>query len=145
MKNLFIYLLAVAFVFLVSQIIPSFTVHAEEDVFLNIDEVIKNVDPDKVNKAQFKEYFKTIEGEKAKGEGVVVSFLPGGKDKHRIAILTPASHPDKKYNVVLYTNQDATELKNDDKVMFEGKIGHITPFGGASIDIHGTYKKAGGK
>jgi hypothetical protein len=141
MKRRFVYPLSVVLVFIVSQIIPFVNVNAEELALLNVDDVIKNVDPDRVNKAQFKEYYGTVEGEQAKGEGIVVSFLPGGKYKNRIAILTSASKPDKKYNVVLFTNQDAADLKKGDAVMFEGEIGHVTPFGGASIDIYGTYKK----
>ena len=111
-----------------------------------MDNIIKNVDPDKVTKAEFKEYFKTIEGKKAKGEGIVVNILHGGKERHKVTILTPASEPEKGYNVVLFTTQDApSDLKQNDKVIFEGEVVRVNPYKGASVDLQGTYKKVGEK
>jgi hypothetical protein len=145
MKKYYIYLMLVVLVILANQMITSFPVHAA-DKMLNIDEVIRNVDPEKINKAQFKEYFRDIDGQTAKGEGIVVSILPGSRGTSRVAILTPASKPEKGYNVMLYTAQDVSaELEKDDKVLFEGKITRVNPYEGASIDIHGTYQKAGAK
>jgi len=136
----------VAMVLTAYQFNPSNTLHAEEGKVLKIDEVIKNIDPDTTSKAQFKAYFEDVKGKLAKGEGKVVNILPGKEGHARVAILTPASNPEKGYNVVLYTGQDApSELQKNDRVMFEGEIDRVNAFKGASIDIHGTYKKTGGK
>lgn len=145
MKKYAIFFMTVAMIFFANPMIASFPVYAE-DKLLDIDEVIRNVDPEKINKAQFKEYFKDINGEKAKGGGIVIRILPSSQGLNRVAVLTPASNPGKGYNVVLYTIQPASaELKENDKVLFEGKITRVNPYEGASIDIHGTYQKAGAK
>jgi len=143
MKKVLAFLLVILLIPIVYQCIPSY---AEEGALLNVDDIIKNVDPDKVTQAQFKEYYKTIEGKKAKGQGKVVKVFSGGKNIHRVRILTSASEPEKGYNVVLFTIQDApSELEKNDKIFFEGEVGHIIPYKGASIDLHGTYKKTGEK
>ncbi|MEW6067220.1 MAG: hypothetical protein AB1610_02855 [Nitrospirota bacterium] len=117
---------------------------ADEIAFLNIDEIMKNIDPAKFTKAQIKEYHKNITGKQAKGEGVVVNVLPGKRDRHRVTILTPASKPEKGYNVVLYTTMDApSDLHLNDRILFEGEVGRLSTFRGASVDIHGSYKKIG--
>lgn len=114
---------------------------AEED-FLNVDTILINIDPDKVNKAEVKEYFKDIHWKTAKGEGKVINILPANKDTFRIRILTKASNPEKGYNVVLFTTQNATtDISEGDIIIFEGKVERINAFQGASIDIHGTYRK----
>jgi hypothetical protein len=139
MKIMFGILFAVLFSFPVFQ--PAQCYGGEQA--LNADDVIKNVDPSVVSKAQFKEYFRDVEGKKVKGQGLVVNVLGGGLSRYRISILTPASEPEKGYNVVLYTSQDAgDELKKGDKVSFEGEITRVNPYRGASLDIHGTYKRA---
>jgi hypothetical protein len=133
-------------VFLIYQTIPSYTQCAEEGTLLNVNEILKNVDTEKYTKAQIKEYYDGVRGKKAKGEGIVVNVLPGKRERHKVTILTPASSPEKGYNVVLYTTQDApSELNKNDKVVFEGEVGRLSTFRGSSIDIHGTYKKAGAK
>ncbi len=146
MKKVLQFLLIITGVVIVCQCIPCMLSNAEEGAVLNADDIIRNVDPDKVTKAEFKEYFKTIEGKKARGKGKVVNVLPGGRYLYRIAILTSASEPEKGYNIFLYTNQDApSELKNNDIISFEGDVGRINPYKGASVDLSGTYKKTGEK
>ncbi|MFZ3138108.1 MAG: hypothetical protein WA126_12045 [Thermodesulfovibrionales bacterium] len=126
------------------QFINIMAVYAEESV-LDVNEIIKHCDPIKYSRAQFKEYYNSIKGKTAKGEGTVVKVLPGRKE-NRVTIYTPVSNPDKGYNVVLYTIQDATsELKPDDRISFKGEVGKISSFEGESVDIHGTYKKSGKK
>ncbi len=118
-----------------------------EEKTLDVDTILINIDPDKVNKAQVKEYFKEVHGKIAKGEGKVINILPGSKENSRIRILTPASTPEKGYNVILFTTQDATsEISIGDIIIFEGIVERINAFQGASLDIHGTYqKKTSGK
>lgn len=143
MKKILLFLFAILLTFTVYQSNPYC---GEEGSILNVDNIIKNVDPEKITKAEFKEYFKTIEGKKAKGEGIVVNVLYGGKDRYRITVLTTASEPEKGYNVVLFTIQDAhSELKQNDKIIFEGQVQRINPYKGASIDLQGNYKKVGEK
>jgi hypothetical protein len=143
MKKTWAFLIIILLMPIIYQSIPCY---AAEDALLNVDNIIKNVDPDKITKAQFKEYFKTIEGEKAKGEGKVVNVFPIGKNNYRIMILTSASEPEKGYNVVLYTTQDvSSELGKNDKITFVGEVRRVNPYKGASIDIYGTYKKTGEK
>jgi hypothetical protein len=145
MKKYCILLLTAVLAIFANQMIASCPVYAEDKI-LNIDEVIRNVDPEKVNKAQFKEYFRDIDGQTVKGAGIVVNILPGSRGTNRVAILTPASNPDKGYNVMLYTTQDVSaEIKKDDRILFEGKITRVNPYQGASIDLHGAYQKAGAK
>ncbi len=138
MKRIFVSLMTLLCLSVLGHVASAY---AEEPV-LNVDEVIKNVDPDTTTKSQFKEYFKTIEGKKVAGVGKVVHVLPGGSNTNRVTILTKASEPEKGYNVVLYTSQDAkSELSKDDKITFEGQISRVNPYKGASIDIiRGTYK-----
>ena len=134
--------------FAVCQSFGPRSIYAQEGQVLNIDEVIKNTDPVTVTKAQIKTYFNQVKGKDARGQGVVVEVLPGrmrAADQVRVAILTPASKPDKGFNVVLYTNKEAmSELKINDKVSFEGKVHAISSIRGVSIDVIGTYKKLGG-
>jgi len=142
MKKVLQFLLIITGVVIVCQYMPCMLSDAEEGAMLNVDDIIRNVDPNKVTKAEFKEYFKTIEGKKARGKGKVVNVLPGGRYLYRIAILTSASEPEKGYNIFLYTNQDApSELNNNDIISFEGDVGRINPYKGASVDLSGTYKK----
>jgi len=116
---------------------------AEENK-LDVNTILINIDPDKVNKAQVKEYFKEIHGKIARGEGKVINILPGNKENFRIRILTSASSPEKGYNVVLFTTQDATSgISAGDIIIFEGTVERINAFQGASLDIHGTcWKKS---
>lgn len=121
-------------------------VYAEEAALLNVNDILKNVDTAKFTKAQIKDYYETVQDKNAKGEGIVVNVLPGKRDRHRVTILTPASKPEKGYNVVLYTTQNApSELNKNDKIVFEGEVGRLSTFRGSSIDIHGTYRKSGAK
>ena len=92
------------------------------------------------------EYFKDVKGKKAKGEGKVVYVLPVTKEQYKIRILTSASTPHKGYNVLLFTNQDASlDLNKGDLVIFEGQVERVIPYQGANLDIYGTYKKSGVK
>ena len=117
-----------------------------DETALNVDEILKNLDPDKVNQFQAKEYFKDVKGKKAKGEGKVVYVLPVTKEQYKIRILTSASTPHKGYNVLLFTNQDASlDLNKGDLVIFDGQVERVTPYQGASLDMYGTYKKSGVK
>ncbi len=114
----------------------------EKEKVIDVNEIIKQIDPTKYTKAQIKEYYKSIRGKYAKGEGVVVNVLPGRRGRHRVTVLTSASKPEKGYNVVLYTTQDApAELKLNDRISFEGTVGRISTFRGASVDIKGKYTK----
>lgn len=120
-------------------LIFALTAFAQEGV-LSVDEVIKKLDATKYTKAQIKEYHGTIKGKQAEGTGKVVNVLPGKKDRHRVTILTPASNPEKGYNVVLYTTKDApSELTIGTKIKFKGEIGRVSTWRGTSIDIHGDY------
>lgn len=116
--------------------------YAEERAALNINDIIKNVSPENVTGAEFKAYYKTIEGKRAAGEGKVVYILPDINNRHKIRILTSASEPGKGYNVLLFTAQDArSELQKGDMISFEGEIGRVNSYMGVSIDMRGMYKK----
>ena len=123
--------------------------HAQEGEVLRVDEVIKNTDPATMTKAQIKAYFDKVKGKEARGEGTVTDVLPPGgwvRDYFRVTILTPASNPEKGYNVVLYTKQEAvSDLKMNDKVSFEGKLHRISSVKGGSVDVVGSYKILGAK
>ncbi|MBM4137231.1 MAG: hypothetical protein FJ241_10440 [Nitrospira sp.] len=139
-KKIFIaFLLIAAMVFFPQSFVVK-SVIAQEGAVLDVNEIIKNVDPAKFTKAQIKEYYKNVEKKQAKGEGIVVNVI-SGKGKHKVTILTPASNPEKGYNVVLYTTQNATELNMKDGITFEGEVGRLSTWKGASIDIHGSYRK----
>lgn len=143
-RKIFIPLLLMAAIAVFYQSFIVSSVVAQEGAVLDVDEIIKNVDPTKFTKAQIKEYCKGIEKKQAKGKGTVVNVLPGKKERHRVTILTSASKPEKGYNVVLYTTMNApSELNINDRIVFEGEVGRVSTFRGASVDIHGTYKKAG--
>ncbi len=118
-----------------------------EETTLDVNTILMNIDPEKVNKAQVKEYFKEIHGKTVKGEGKVINILPANNENLRIRILTPASSPEKGYNVVLFTTQGTIpEISPGDIIIFEGLVQRINAFQGASLDIHGTYmKKLSGK
>jgi hypothetical protein len=136
MKKVSGYLFLVLSLYVLCQVL---TVYAEESP-LNVNDIIKRLDPGVITKAEFKEYFRTIEGKKARGGGQVVHVLPSGDNLFRIMILTSASSPEKGYNVVLFTSQNALyELHENSKIIFEGKISRVNPYKGASIDINGTY------
>lgn len=140
-KRIFIAFLIIAAITFFYQSFVVRSVVAQEGAVLDVNEIIKNVDPTKFTKAQIKEYYKSVEKKQARGEGIVVNVL-GKKERYKVTILTPASNPEKGYNVVLYTTQDATsELNMKDRIVFEGEVGRMSTFRGVSVDIHGTYKK----
>lgn len=121
---------------------PSPVYPEDREIALKINDVIKNVSPENTTGAEFKEYYKKIEGKKAAGEGKVVYILPDINNRHKIRILTAANSPEKGYNILLFTPQDArSELQKGDTIYFEGKIGRVNSYMGVSIDLVGTYKK----
>jgi len=146
MIRYFRFLFVIGSLFFLFQIAvpPAFT---GEKSMLTIDDVLKNVDPAKVTKAQVKEYYKEIEGQKVKGEGTVVNFFPGARNTHRIALLTAGSDPEKGYNVMLYVTQDSPpDVSKGDRITFQGEITRLSAYKGALIDIHGTsFQKTGTK
>ena len=140
-------LLALLLMLALGQALPIQPLYAQEGETLSIGEVIKNIDPATATKAQIKVYFDKVKGKQARGEGTVTDVLPPGgwsREYFRVTILTPGSKPEKGYNVVLYTTQDTvSDLKMNDKISFEGKIHKTSSFKGGSVDVIGTYKKAG--
>jgi hypothetical protein len=109
---------------------------AGEDAVLTIDEVLKNVDPATVNKAEVKEYYKEIGGRKVRGEGTVVNIFPGTQETIRIAVLTSGSAPAKGYNVMLYVSREVSPgVEKNDRIAFEGEISRLSAYKGALIDI----------
>ncbi|MEW6587233.1 MAG: hypothetical protein AB1442_16680 [Nitrospirota bacterium] len=116
---------------------------AADNSALTIDDVLKNVDPSAVTKAQVKVYFKEVNGRKVKGEGTVVNVFPGTRDTHRIAVLAAGSDPEKGYNVMLYVSQEARpDVNKNDRIAFEGEISRLSAYKGALIDIHAaTFQK----
>ncbi|MEW6002825.1 MAG: hypothetical protein AB1638_09305 [Nitrospirota bacterium] len=126
-------------VLLLFQAVSLPVVLAEENSVLSIDEVLKNVDPAKVTKAQVKEYYKEVSGKKVKGEGTIVNVFPGTRDTHRIAVLAAGSDPEKGYNVMLYVTQETRpDVNKNDRIAFEGEISRLSAYKGALIDIHRT-------
>ena len=129
-------------VFVLLQI-PLSAVLAGEDPVLSIDDVLKNVDPAKVTKAEVKEYYKEVSGKRVKGEGTVANIFPGTRDTHRIAVLAAGSDPEKGYNVMLYVKQELRpDLDKNDRIAFEGEISRLSAYKGALIDVRGaTFRK----
>jgi len=136
---------ALILIFALCQSFHIQAIYAQQGEVLSIDDVIKGTNPATKTKAQIDSYFKQVKEKDARGEGIVVNVLPGRKlSSHdaRVLILTPASKPEKGYNVVLFANEQAlSELKKNDRVSFEGKINMRSPYKGGSIDVIGTYKK----
>lgn len=114
---------------------------------LAIDEVLRNVDPAKVTKWEVKEYWREINGKKVKGEGTVVHVLPLPEGGERIAVLAPGSNPEKGYNVMLYVTQEPPlDLRENDRISFEGEISRLSAYMGALIDVRkATFQKKADK
>jgi len=146
MKRTFVYaIFALLLLFAVCQSFRIQGIYAQQGEVLSIDDVIKGTDPATKTKAEIDSYFDQVKKKDARGEGIVVDVLPGRKlSPHdaRVLILTPASTPEKGYNVVLFTNEQAlTELTKNDRISFEGNINMKSAYKGGSIDVIGTYKK----
>lgn len=80
------------------------------------------------------DYFRQIRGKEIKGEGVVTTVGP----KSRVQILVKGSQPEKGYNVILITKQDASGLKQGDKISFHGRISNLR---GEILEIAGEFSK----
>jgi len=133
------------FTFLIALILLTFhgtsldVVFADDDDVLMINDVLKNVDPGKVTKAQVKEYYKEVGGKRVKGEGTVINVFPGTQDRQRIAVLASGSDPEKGFNVMLYVEQETPpDVNKNDQIAFEGKISRLSAYKGALIDVHET-------
>lgn len=115
-------------------------VYAEEKA-LSLQEVLKNLDPSTHTKAELKEYHSSIKGASVSGSGTVVNVLPPGRGikQTRVTILTSDKAPEKGYDVVLYTTQDASSLKMGQKIKFSGTIGRFSTFKGLSVDVMGEF------
>ncbi|MGE5892798.1 MAG: hypothetical protein ACM34I_01965 [bacterium] len=118
-------------------------VTAEPRKTLPASEVLERLDQSKYTTAQIKEYLKSIEGSRIKGEGKVVNVLGGKLGKMRVTVLAPGSRPKKGYNIVLYTGQNAVaELNINDRISLEGELGRASFIGGGSIDVKAAvYRK----
>ena len=116
---------------------------AEPQKTLAASDVVERLDQSKYTTAQIKDYLKTVEGARIKGEGKVVNVLGGKPGKMRVTVLTPGSKPQKGYNIVLYTGQNAVaELNINDPISFEGELGKASFIRGASIDVKAAaYRK----
>ena len=118
-------------------------VTAEPRKTLPAVEVLERLDQSKYTTAQIKEYLKSSEGSNIKGEGKVVNVLGGKPGKIRGTVLSPGSKPQKGYNIVLYTGQNAiAELNINEPISFEGELGKASSVRGASIDVKAAvYRK----
>lgn len=74
------------------------------------------------------------------GTGSVVGVISNPK-RAKVTILSPGSSPEKGYNIVLITTQDAkNDLFKNDRVLFTGTIGNVSAWRNVSIDVEGTYE-----
>lgn len=138
MKTLLVALVCFALVFPLSA--------SALDNQLSVAEILKKTDASANTSADIKHYSRGVKGRFASGKGQVVDVLDGRREGHRVTILIDGTKTAKGYNVVLYTNQNApAELKMNDKVKFSGVVGRISTHRGTSVDITGTYEKAGEK
>jgi len=110
---------------------------------LSIQEVLKNLDPATHTKAEIKNYHSSIKDAPVSGSGKVVNVLPPGRGikQTRITVLTSDKAPEKGYDVVVYTTQDASGLKIGQSIKFTGTIGRISTFKGLSVDVMGEFSE----
>ncbi|GBD99957.1 hypothetical protein BMS3Abin07_02004 [bacterium BMS3Abin07] len=137
------FVLAAIFIFAAISTVSADAVFAGSAPALDVNTVIRQLDPAVNTRARIKKYFRSIKGRKVRGKGKVVNVL-GGRSRISVTILTSATKPRKGYNVVIYTKQDAiSELYIHDRLSFEGVLFKYSAFGGGSIAIKGVYKKLG--